>query len=205
VGVPQKKFCQQKVHPSVVVEQKQHAPVGQAGGGHGAAPTVMHAWDAAAFALAVDAVSIDPAPSAAAPTPARFSKRPLDTRSSVAAMSLNLLRGSGHVLDHSPRPASIPQTREIHRYACVALLASSANTSPGPFGAIARARTSPSIWPLPDMKWASWRRPTSRSPEFRDSGYLPEAFFPLSVCGLTSLVHTVPGVRVPQGGAHCVV
>ena len=154
-------------------------------------PVPMQAVDTGAAALAVVAVSIDPAPSAAAPTPARFSKRPLDTRSSVAAMSLKPPDGSGHVLDHWRWRPSIPQTREIHRFAYVASLVRGSL-----FGAIVRAHTSSSIW-TPQHEGPP-KRPSSRSPEFRGSGYLPEAFLPLSVCGLTSLVQTVPGVRVPQ-------
>lgn len=78
---------QQKQQPSVVVEQKQQPdPPAHAPAPHVLTqpPASMQAGDPCA--LADGAVSIDPAPTAAAPRPARFSSRRLETLSSVTAI-----------------------------------------------------------------------------------------------------------------------
>jgi hypothetical protein len=77
-------------------------------------PTLAQIVDAGAEALAVDAVSIDPTPNAAAPAPARLSRRPLVTRVSDTAMQRPPDLDDS-VLAQSPSPMSILQTRDICR------------------------------------------------------------------------------------------
>src|SRR5262245_31081575 len=77
----------QKQHPSTVTTQKQlHPPQEVCKLQAPQPPESTQILDAGALALAVAAVSIDPAPSAAAPTPALFSRPRLETRPSETAM-----------------------------------------------------------------------------------------------------------------------
>jgi hypothetical protein len=92
-GTLQSVFSAQKQQPSTVTKQQQQPlPPGHRLLHAGqlvqpAAPAGSeHSGDGWAAALAVDAVSIEPAPTAAAPTPARLSRRPLVTRVSDTAM-----------------------------------------------------------------------------------------------------------------------
>ena len=88
VGMPvQKTGWWQKQHPSTVTTHEQPHPGQLAWPAHTPQPPdVTQILDAGALALAVDVVSIDPAPSAAAPTPALFSRPRLETRPSETAM-----------------------------------------------------------------------------------------------------------------------
>ena len=96
VGRPaQKKFSQQKQHPSVVTVQKQQAEPSQFGAVRHMPhpPASMQDVDGGESALATDAVIIDAAPRPAAPMPARFSRRLLETRSSAIAIRRSSIRG----------------------------------------------------------------------------------------------------------------
>lgn len=88
VGRPaQETFWPEKHDASVVTKQKQHAP--SAGFGRppvAQPPAGTHERDGFAFADAVAAEIREPAPSTAAPTPARLSSFCLETRSSVTAI-----------------------------------------------------------------------------------------------------------------------
>ena len=103
----------QKQQPLDVVMQKQ--PVPQACWfAHSPHPCGAQAVEkpGSKAAEAVAAVSIDPAPTAAAPAPARFSRRLLETLSSVAAIREPPFLGMV-VLAHADGRLSIPQMREL--------------------------------------------------------------------------------------------
>ncbi|HEU0303127.1 MAG TPA: hypothetical protein VFR32_00965 [Gaiellaceae bacterium] len=75
----------QKQHPSNVMRQVQLAPQ-SVWNSHAPQPPASTQTGEPCWAPAADAETIDPAPNAAAPMPARFSRRRLETRSSVIAI-----------------------------------------------------------------------------------------------------------------------
>jgi hypothetical protein len=122
VGKPlQNTFSMCWQQPSVLMKQKQQ-PVPPGHVWPKQPPQAMHDVDAGELAPAVDAVNIDPAPSAAAPTPARLSRRPLVTRCSDTAMQTNLLIRTTSVLAQLRDRVSIPRTGDLDRQRNVGLL-----------------------------------------------------------------------------------